>query len=1115
MDFELTSNVNDDGIIIGSTINAGASVGGSFELNQPIVSSNITGGIKGDKGDKGDAGEKGEKGDQGIQGDIGVGTLINESYAAQANLPNSTVPVLTGVVDGTNTGFTVPQALYAVGTLEVYLNGVLQAPGESISETDPVVGLFSFTTAPVAGDQIYVTYQKRVTNENDLAYLGHTHAISDTTGLQAALDGKQATGDYATNTDLTSGLAGKAATTHTHDDRYYTETETNTLLSGKQATGDYATNTALTDGLATKAATAHTHTIANVTNLQTTLDGKQPTLVSGTNIKTINGSSVLGAGDIVVSGGGGTGDIAGPATSTDNAIARFDGTTGKVVQNSIATLSDTGDLFIGDTYISSTYIGVDTIQGYTEMNAPGIVTDNLYSLNGGAGGLPISVPDGLKLNTLAEYSLNTGVTIDGVLLKDSQVKVQAIPGTGAGQLTMSVNGDTDSNSGDITTTGAFSFTAEGGGVNLMSNTGSVYTYSQQDFIIDAPAMDVNVIKERTAAAGVTIDGVLVKDGLVDGVDVSTLPGTIAAKQDTLVSGTNIKTINGTPVLGSGDIVISGGGGGTGDVVGPASSTDNAIARFDGTTGKIVQSSGVTVNDDSSITLSDTNGFISTIGASGNYTSNVAIGISSPSYVNISGVLNANDGLIASSISERTADAGVTIDGVLVKDGLVDGVDVSALPADIAGKANATHTHTGADITGTGKSATTYLRGDNTWVTPTNTTYSEITTAEIDAGTATTLRTMSGRRSQYIVDKATTTVGTGIPNVTATTAVNTNTINERTAAAGVTIDGVLVKDGAVSAAVLTNYIAEKDAGSGITIANFIASTAGASFTGINTDTVTEKTANAGVTVDGVLIKDGLVDGVDVSELPGRNSFVAKETPAGVKNGVNTTFTTAQPYIAGTLQVFVNGLAQSSLTTETTPATGTFTIDAPSSTDDISVAYQFAASSSGNADTVDGYHANATPTANQIPVLDSNGRLPDNANTQKHYIEIRLSSSHTVTSTDALIPFNSTSFSLGDKLTRSGSTILIGSGVSTVRVSYSLMAESANTATYLYTRINVVGTDVSQAIDASGSTGAFKSTSESKIINVLAGDTIGLRAATGAGTALLPSARPQTLLVEVIK
>ena len=40
---------------------------------------------------------------------------------------------------------------------------------------------------------------------------------------------------------------------------------------------------------------------------------------------------------------------------------------------------------------------------------------------------------------------------------------------------------------------------------------------------------------------------------------TTLEGEIAEKQDTLVSGTNIKTINGTSVLGSGNIAISSGG----------------------------------------------------------------------------------------------------------------------------------------------------------------------------------------------------------------------------------------------------------------------------------------------------------------------------------------------------------------------------------------------------------------------------------------------------------------------------------------------------------------------------------------------------------------------------
>ena len=40
----------------------------------------------------------------------------------------------------------------------------------------------------------------------------------------------------------------------------------------------------------------------------------------------------------------GTGDVVGPGSSTDDALARFDTTTGKLIQNSTATLSDAGTL---------------------------------------------------------------------------------------------------------------------------------------------------------------------------------------------------------------------------------------------------------------------------------------------------------------------------------------------------------------------------------------------------------------------------------------------------------------------------------------------------------------------------------------------------------------------------------------------------------------------------------------------------------------------------------------------------------------------------------------------------------------------------------------------------
>jgi hypothetical protein len=50
-------------------------------------------------------------------------------------------------------------------------------------------------------------------------------------------------------------------------------------------------------------------------------------------------------------GGGGGGDVVGPASATDDAITRFDGTTGKLLQNSSATLDNNG---------KGTFVGVDS-----------------------------------------------------------------------------------------------------------------------------------------------------------------------------------------------------------------------------------------------------------------------------------------------------------------------------------------------------------------------------------------------------------------------------------------------------------------------------------------------------------------------------------------------------------------------------------------------------------------------------------------------------------------------------------------------------------------------------------------------------------------------------------
>ncbi len=59
--------------------------------------------------------------------------------------------------------------------------------------------------------------------------------------------------------------------------------------------------------------------------------------------------------------------------------------------------------------------------------------------------------------------------------------------------------------------------------------------------------------------------------------------------------------------------------GTGDVVGPSSATDNAIVRFDGTTGKLIQNSGITIADGASGTLAGSNSGDQTITLTGDVT----------------------------------------------------------------------------------------------------------------------------------------------------------------------------------------------------------------------------------------------------------------------------------------------------------------------------------------------------------------------------------------------------------------------------------------------------------------------------------------------------------------
>lgn len=263
-------------------------------------------------------------------------------------------------------------------------------------------------------------------------------------------------------------------------------------------------------------------------------------------LSNVAGEYMNGQGNWVTPAG--SGDVTGPASSTNNAMARFDLATGKLLQNSVVIVDDSG-------------------------NMSGVGTLNTHTIQGGSG-------------TLALLTDITGTN----------------SGTNTGDQTIS---DATITTTDITTndatTGKHGFLKKlgGGTTNFLRADGAWAAPPSGDGDVVGPASSVN---DRVVFFDGTT-GKLIKDSGI------TLSGSNTGDQtisDATISTTDITT-NDATTSKHGFLKKLGGGttnflradgawaapvGGSGDVVGPASSVNNRVVFFDGTTGKLVKDSGL-------------------------------------------------------------------------------------------------------------------------------------------------------------------------------------------------------------------------------------------------------------------------------------------------------------------------------------------------------------------------------------------------------------------------------------------------------------------------------------------------------------------------------------------
>ena len=232
----------------------------------------------------------------------------------------------------------------------------------------------------------------------------------------------------------------------------------------------------------------------------------------------------------IQSSGSGSGDVVGPASSTDNAIARYDGTTGKLLQNSAATIADsTGDITAGkynSVAISGSSTPALTVTGTASVSGTNTGDNAVNSLYSGlvsnathTGEVTGSTALTVDKTAITNKTQVTAVGTDYILISDTSdagnlKKALASDLTGSGAAAWGSITGTLSNQTDLQT-------AIDAKVADAINDGTTTIAPSQNAVFDALALKANASAVVSSLDSST--GALTLGGVINGLTGKTTP----------------------------------------------------------------------------------------------------------------------------------------------------------------------------------------------------------------------------------------------------------------------------------------------------------------------------------------------------------------------------------------------------------------------------------------------------------------------------------------------------------------------------------------------------------------------------------------------------------------